>query len=391
MKTAYSWIALGAMVALGMVWWMVPSDVTTVVPSPRSQSPVPAQPAVISSGSKIPPAPSIVLSAPADLAKPDPELELQHQCRAVLALANATERMAAFEKLLAATTSKAGIKGILQALIEIRKTGRNFDSEWGKFWHVVGHRDPKAAIAMAESYGPGEKWYPGAVWIAIQEWAGLDPQAAMKWLDGNQSLTGNALDGATLNLIHGYATRDLKAATDYALKIIRTDDPIFGDAAYALTRSALEQGGTAGLFSWFDALPSDALRERLFGSIASRLYELDPEQQRAWLAAQASKPYRNDDTYRNMIGGWAQNDPRAAMDFAVQLPLSPQSHTYVGLAYAAYEWLVKDPEGFNSYFQTLPPGDLRTGMINAIKGPLADKNFPNKKREPAVKFLEGVK
>lgn len=392
MKMLIGVAAVVLMMAVMMMAWRLSStgSQSPLVPVPVTGAPQKPQPMPKAAVAPLAETASVP-STPAEVAQVVPTLEPQRRCAEVLAIANATERRAAFDKLMAETMDIAGIKAVLKTFTEMFKAGRPFDSEWRTFWRLVAHRDPQMAMALIDSYGPAEKWYAGAVSMAIQEWAGLDPQAAMSWLDANHTLSGPALDGATLNLIYGYATRDLRAATEYGLKVVGQDSPIFGDMAFALSRSAVQQGGTAGLFAWFEALPDDAVRTRLFPSISNRLGEIDPEQQRAWLAAQATMPWRNDDTYRNMLGSWAKSDPRAAMDFAVQLPRSPQSGQYVGLAYAAYEWLVIDPAAFAAYFNAIPPGELREGILAAIKQPLSDKNFPNRKREPAVRFLESVK
>jgi hypothetical protein len=271
------------------------------------------------------------------------------------------------------------------------KAGRIFEAEWDSFWHVIGHRDPRATIALIESYGPAEKWYGGAIRRTLEEWGSSDPLAAIHWLEGNQALTGQALDAATLNLIYGYAGRDLKAATAYALSVIKTDDPLFGDLTYALTKNATQQGGVEGLLSWFRSLPDNAVKQRAFQAVSMRLGQVDREQARAWLTEEAGNPYRNDQTYREFIGAMAATDPKGALDYAFSLPASPhETGVTVGVGYAAFEWLMKDVNAFTTYYHALPTPAQKEQIVYALNNALKDPNFPLRKRTPAEQFLKGL-
>lgn len=387
MKTWHGLILLAAAGA-GTAWWLGRSNepaarAKTAVPTLESR-PTPA--AAPSTAATTPTAP-VPTSLPPDL-RPK---TLRSECERVLAITSPAQRQLAFARLLSETRDEAALREILDVFAAQAKDGKRHGAELSAFWSELMARDPKAAVAFSERYNSDDPaWQAGVARRLAYEWALKDPQAAISWLAGNEKLTGRDLDGATLSLLSGYAGRDVAAATTYALGIIRQDDPLFGDTAFILSSAALQKGGVDGLLAWFDGLPDEQLKQRLFPSVSNRLESTSREQRAQWLAAQAAMPYRNDQAYRDFVGGWAEEDPAAALGWVLALPPSPKDGSTVGLGYAVFPWLERDAAGFTAHYRSLPPARQQE-IVRTIQQITKDPKFPDRKRLPGLAFLESVK
>lgn len=317
-----------------------------------------------------------------------PAEAISQQCQAVLNITNAMERKAAFEKLLARLTTQEELEGVLSAFEALYKTGRRHGAEWALLWDTLGHRDPRMAAALIDKNGAGKSWLPDAAGRVASQWAALDPEAAIRWVDGNPALTGKDLDFTLLNLVQGYSTKDLKAATAYALGVVDPKDPLFASVATTLSHAALQQGGTRGVITWFDGLTTDPQKQGAFEAVAARLDRTDRDALHDWLNAHASQPYRDNDAYRAYAQRLAEQNPQAAMDYVFSEAPRFDNGRYVGLGYAAYEWLVKDAAAFNSWYNSLSDPAQKQAILHALKDPLADVNFPMKRRRAGEQFLK---
>lgn len=317
-----------------------------------------------------------------------PAEAIRQQCQAVLNITNAMERKAAFEKLLARLTTQEELEGVLGAFETMYKTGRRHGAEWALLWDTLGHRDPKLAAALIDKNGTGKPWLPDAAGRVAAQWAALDPEAAIRWVDGNPALAGKDLDFTLLNLVQGYSTKDLKAATAYALGVVNPKDPLFASVATTLSHAALQQGGTQGVITWFDTLTTDPQKQGAFEAVAARLDRTDRDALREWLNAHAAQPYRDNDAYRAYAQTLAEQNPQAAMDYVFSEAPRFDNGRYVGLGYAAYEWLVKDAAAFNSWYNSLSDPAQKQAVLHALRDPLADVNFPMKRRRAGEQFLQ---
>ncbi|MES2505553.1 MAG: hypothetical protein V4599_02550 [Verrucomicrobiota bacterium] len=380
-------LALGvALLAGGLFFWRQQAGTAAKVASPalaasngvtETVSPVLPQQA----GEMPPPTPQVAAFAQDTVAM---------QAQAVLQLTNPLERRAAFEKLIASLKSLEELQGVLDAFATLQKTGRQYGAEWALFWQTIGHRDSKQAVALIEKNGSEQPWYFDAVNRVMEQWGALEPEAAVKWLNENEALNEDRLDAALASVIQGYANRDLRSATAYALSVVKPDEPLFRAIAGTLSRAAIQQGGTQGLTAWFDALPSDAHRQGAFSAVSNRLSEADMNQQREWLRLHADKSYRYDDAYRGYAQRLAEQNPRAAMDFVFGEAPRFNNGGYVGLGYASYEWLMQDPVGFTDYYRNIKDEVQRKALLQSLKDPLGDVNFPMRKRRAAEQFLSGL-
>lgn len=387
---SFVWLAILLLASASIAWWLGRGGVhttdvaakTTLTPSSKeagtahSAEPKNTEP-------KDKPA-----STPTESAKPPAGVATD--CQRVLEISSPAQRQVAFATLLASVNDEAGLRAILDVFDTFYKQGKRHGAEWFTFWSELVARDPKAAAALSASYSNDPKWQANVAGILAHEWAAKDPEAAIRWLAANNALSESDLDDATLSLISGYASKDVKAATGYALQVFPQNDPRFGDMAYILSSVAMQQGGPEGLYAWFDSLADDTLKQRLFTSVSNRLERTNVETRAAWLTAQAAAPYRNDQAYRDFVGAWAKDDPSAALAWVFSLPTSPHDGSRVGVGYAAFPWLETDLPGFTRYYQTLPQPHQQE-VVRAIQLITKDPKFPERKRVPGLAFLQGLK
>jgi hypothetical protein len=385
MKTLFLLLAL-AVAGLGY-YWVTRSFAPEVTAQPvrngvtqakRVATPAPVVPAPAKQAA-ITPAPAVA-----------PPEAIAAECLRVLTTGSPAERQLAFADLLNRTRDEAGYRAILDVFARLYKEGRRNGPEWIAFWSELVARDPVAAAALSQNYNSDPKWQAGVAGLLVHEWALRDPAAAIAWLDANTSLTGKDLDMATLALLSGYAERDVRAASAYALSVIKQDDPLFGDMAYVLSTTALNKGGKEGLFNWFDQLPNDELKHRLFPSVSNRLERISMQERASWLTAQAGSSYRNDQAYRDFARAWAKEEPATALGWVFSLARSPHDGTQVGVGYASFQWLQKDIAEFHRHYQTLPQAQ-QAEIVRAIKLATADPKFPNPARQAGLSFLDGLR
>jgi hypothetical protein len=331
-----------------------------------------------------------VLAKPSANAKSTPKhaQTLTERSQAIFDLKNPLERKQAFDKLLSELTTLSDFQGLIETFESLKKEGRRFDREWAHLWLSLGHRDPALAVQLLQGYGPNKEWYFESIAHVMESWGTQSPEEAMNWLQKNEALTGNQLDSALSRLVQGYASRDLKAATNYALSVVQPGEPLFKVIANSLSAAASQQGGTQGLLSWFDDLPSDAHKQASFMAVSRRLGDIDSQKLREWLLNQSHQSYRHDDAYRAYAQRLAEQNPRTAMDFVFSEAPRLDNGSFIGLGYAAYEWLMQDPQGLSKYVESLPDAAQRRTVIEALKGPLSDVNFPMRKRNAAEQFLK---
>lgn len=323
---------------------------------------------------------------------PAVRLEIIEQAKAALEIGQASERMAAFQRLLAQTTDAAGINSILETFQMMFRNGRRFDDEWQAFWHGIARRDVQATLALIASHGSDTSWNATSLSMTLNEWAGKDPHAAAGWLAAHQSeLQEASFDAATLGLIAGYADRDLAAASEYALTVIKPDDPMSDRVTTALAQRVLQQRGTDGMIDWFNGLTNDDQRHRMFRSVADKLGSVSLDNKIAWLTAQSRNGFRDDNSYRDAANQIAQRDPRAGMEFVVQVGRSPKDGGFPGIGAASFAWLMQNRQDFTTWFNGLPSGEVRDNVLRALNNSLTnDGKLASDKRQQAVEFLQAA-
>ena len=380
-------------------WWASGTAVLSVRPAASIDRPILAKTAHQTKVADTKPsstAPQAIASSTPPSAKadgsPETKAEVIAKTKSVLEIGQPTERMAAFQRLLEQTTDAAGLNSILEAFQVLFRSGRRFDPEWQAFWHGTARRDVQGTLALIASHGPDTSWNAAAMSMTLNEWSGHDPSAAIRWLADHQATLGEAsFDAATAGLIAGYADSNLNAATQYALSVVKPDDPLSERVIGTLAQRALQQGGTEGMQAWFNGLANDDQRKRMFRAVAEKLGSVTFDAKIAWLTAQAQSGYRDDITYRDAANQIAKNDPKAGMDFVVQVGRSPKDGGFPGIGAASFEWLLRNPTDFTTWFQAQPAGDVRDNVVRALRNSLSnDAKLDSDKRQRALDFLKVV-
>lgn len=375
----------GALILALLVWFsrdlLDPEEAPTAAPAPQAEA----------FGSLPPPSGKSPSAASQNAAQTPVEAtpldQIAAQCRRILSMKKLEERYAGFRKLIGNTYDPAALKQIISTMEALGKEGFPLREEWGYLWYVLAGRDAIAAMKLADGFGKDHKWYGTALDAAMSTWAEKDSTAAMNWLNGREDIDGALFESAMLSLVRGLTEVDVDRATAFVMQNFNPKKS--GSAQYAVTSAILRQRGVPGLHQWFSTLPDDAARNRWFPSVANRLSEADKELQRQWMMEQASKPWRNDRAYVDMFMGWSDVDPQAAMNFAMQLPPDANGN-YTGTGTSAYGWLVKDAPGFAQFYQQLPQGPVKAGILKALKLGVADPDMPNRKNAPARAFLQSI-
>lgn len=387
-------LVLAVLAAASAGWWLsrskngLASPLTILPDTEAAQLQLPS-----SVGTAQPPAPTGATMTPgATVTQQDTRDAMMAKARVALEITQPTERLAAFQRLLAETTDLDGLDGILEAFQELFRAGRRFDPEWQAFWHGIAAREVQTALSLIQKHGPDTSWNAAALSMTLKEWGGRNPTAAIPWLAAHESgLKDHSFDEATLGLISGYADHDLEGAARYALTVVKPDDPLSDRVTGALARRAMQQRGATGITAWFDRLGSDEERRRMFRSVADSLGSAGLEARIDWLTAQAQAPYRNEVSYRDAASQLAGDDPSAAMDFVVNVGRSPKDGGFPGIGAASFEWLLRDETGFTQWFTRLPEGDVRTSVLKALNNSLTnDAKLASDKRARAQSFLKTV-
>ena len=316
---------------------------------------------------------------------------VQAELERVLRMGKGPEGWVELKRLIGETRDLAGLRAILARLEADRTAGENtYHFEWDVFWDELIQHDPAAAAALNDEYTSDPVWREGVASLLAYKWALQDPKAAIAWLAGNKALSGEALEDTKGGLMLGYAEKDLAAATRYALAVMKPDDPRFGRA---LSIAAMKKGGVEGLLAWFEGLPNEELKGKVFAKVSDELgnkKKVARDVRAAWLAGQAGMSYRDDQAYRDFVGDWAKEDPAAALVWVMGLPKSPKDGSPVALESAVFPWLEKDAASFTAHFRGLPR-ERQAEIVRTVEVITKDPKFPEQKRMPGLAFLQAVR
>jgi hypothetical protein len=394
MKSSSILLSICALAFTGLAWWWgnraaTPTTHEVARPKKEEQKPNQTPGETVKTATHQPQENATEKAAATAPLAPTTSADVGRQCDAILATDGTAKRLLDFAKLVASTHDEAGLRAILASFLARYKAGKRNSEEWGTFWSEMVSRDPRMAAALIDSYGDEPKWQAGGLAMVAYEWAKKDPQAVIDWLTSHTNLTDHAFDAATVNLIAGYADKDASAAAVYALSVIKKGDKLWGDTSWVLTNAAMQAGGAKGLQRWYDSLPDDVARERLFYSVAQRMGRESLETQVQWLTTQATNAQRDDRSYRETAATWAETDPAAALTWVFNLPPSAKENGIVGVGYAAFPWLVKDVAGFTQHYQTLPQAQQQE-IAKVVRIVVNDPKNTAEKRDAGAVFLKNI-
>ncbi|MGI9114712.1 MAG: hypothetical protein DLM52_04430 [Chthoniobacterales bacterium] len=168
--------------------------------------------------------------------------------------------------------------------------------------------------------------------VIAQNWAPLDPQAAMSWAQSLADKDGfnNALSGA----VTGWWSKDHAAAEAYAL-----------------------------------AHMSDAAGRQLATHLANYMYSREPERAKDWVSRLPDVQARQQAT-NMLVGQMCWSDPQAAAEWAATLPTDVRD---TSLRLAVHSWTATDASTAGDWINTLT-GAAHDQAASAYTASLANKN-----------------
>jgi hypothetical protein len=169
--------------------------------------------------------------------------------------------------------------------------------------------DPLSALEFSTTQ-TGNRF---ATQTILSTWAATDPEAAIRWAQGNHQ--GDGANPYFAGIIRSLAESDPQRASDLLTSMPRSQER--GEALDAMLPHLMRKGNEAAR-SWIDGLTDDALKNGAILRVADRLAATDPAGTAAWLLANPGEATqrRMDDVY----SVWARQDEQAAMSSLASLP-----------------------------------------------------------------------
>jgi hypothetical protein len=271
------------------------------------------------------------------------------KARTALSLANPARRKRAFFAFLDSMTA-AQAPGVERLIFELNRQGIDLNEEWYAFIERWGEVDPAAALALMKTKrdaGEFEGMIQSSEARIFAGWSSVDPGAASQWLDSGPD--GETKEALWATLIDGLAGKDLAAATALAVERTTPESRGHKGAMERLAEQAVRQGGVEGMHAWFASLP-EASRRDASSHVHWRNMQASMEIGAAWLAEQATSPWRKDHSIRELAGIWSSRDPAAATRWTASLPPGePGPDAYPGLRNSIATWTAKNPEEVSAW------------------------------------------
>ncbi len=267
------------------------------------------------------------------LAKRTPEeiAELAWQLQSLPRNSKSEAKIAAFFKAWATLDATAAFTTAISLRPELRGNALSA---------VLDGADASVAASLVTSINnlPKENLPPNTkanlLARAVGKWSSVDPVAAAKFLDSSDE-RGMNFSIAWNEVASNWAATDPAAALDWARK-----------AAHGGQQSAM----AGAITGWWQNDPGAAeayvashlaTREdwRLASTLASNMFDADPERAKKWVAQLPNEDARKQATSMLAIS-WAFNDPAAATSWAASLPAGERT---TALAESVGLWASQDP------------------------------------------------
>lgn len=265
-------------------------------------------------------------------------------------------RHATFLQLLQSMQA-ADTRPVLALLEEFRKRGADLSFEQRAFWRRRGELDPEQALADLDQlagdahHASGTRRIEEAMTQLFRGWASKDPRAAATWLIVHQN--DPHARGAFVGFMDSYARSDATGATDAVLTKFKPDDPRFNTAISTVFKAVVESSSTSDAVAWFQQLPTDQAgikaRQSVAPRMAERLMDQDPPTARAWVAEQASTPWRSWQAIDTVADSYAATDPAGAMAWISGLPPDANNGSITGVGMVVRQWARSDPAALENW------------------------------------------
>lgn len=209
---------------------------------------------------------------------------------------------------------------ILKVFGRMDRQGGQYPLEWQAFVTRWGEVNGVAA-ASHHLARIDERWARGSISSVFAGWAKHGAEEAVEFINGAE-FPEEITDIAILGLISGVGDSSPQRALEVAVANVDKDDRrVASRAMEAVAESAVRQGGTEAVLGVFGELPDPAWKRAAFPHVWWRLQHSDQDTASQWLVDHSRAEWANPTQYRETIQSKARSDPRAALEWASQLPV----------------------------------------------------------------------
>lgn len=250
-------------------------------------------------------------------------------------------------------------ENVEQALAVLREAPQGWEmyQKLGLFVGAWGGIDgPKALEYAKELPGPGRIFGSAA---ALSGWAAADPEAAIAWVEANQSEGGESVI-AKAGILRGLAVNDPARATAY-LEQLPADTEGLGQLVETVANEQMKQGINAAT-TWAANLSTDALKKDAFQQLGEEYARQDPVQAASWIESHAGNAYAGE-AVEEIADEWAEIDPASAVGWAETLPETTRANA---MESAFQEWEESDAAGASAYLQGMESSPAKDAAISGF-------------------------
>ena len=199
--------------------------------------------------------------------------------------------------------------------------------------------------------------YLAGIYHTLSGLAVVDPAAATDYLNELEDLKQR--DKLMSAVVDGILVDGVDTAVDFIAA--NTESGKGRDRYMAKVARSVLEGGLESGKAWLDSLPNE-MRKGAIDRIADRYGREDLSGAVGWIEKYAGEPYATD-SLDDIAESWAESDPRAASDWATELPEEAQPGVY---REAMDEWAESDPVAASEYLSKLTEGAARDSAVEGF-------------------------
>lgn len=236
---------------------------------------------------------------------------------------------------------------VREAFFELKKAGFTSEFGWWSFCTRWGEIDPEGAFKYF-SERPDDPGRGNVASHLMEGWMAVDAHGARTWLADHRD--SPFFREAFGSYIKNSARTNLSQATRDVFALAPDSDTLWHNLG-PLVESARTSGQMEGVTSWFDGL-TDTEKSAAFEHALWAFKDADLFTAVEWFTQNADKPWRNDKHFHHIANRFAQQDPRAALDWVITLPDDPGRPGFPpGLSTILDTWTQKEPDAAAAWLE----------------------------------------
>lgn len=241
--------------------------------------------------------------------------------------------------------------------------------------------DPRAAMTFARTGLKGDR-QAQAIAAILAIWGKGDPDAAWTWVRTEMPTATHHFD----TLLETFGRQSTETAARFAARFAAEHPEATLEVHLAALLGITYRGDFAGARSLIEnnASLDAATRGTLANFVAGQWARFAPQEAATWVMTLPAGPQRD----QAMIGlgeSWSEVDPAGAAAFAVALP-GGATRT-LALRQAIAKWVMTEPEAARTWVLNTP---WHEDFDNAVNSIATDPNLVNRDPARALKWTEGI-